>query len=644
MNGARVHTLAIASYLLLSAAPAPSLAAEGDCTTKRCQNPAQIEEVRRAIAAECDCAGAANASGYMRCAKRVIQRAVSAGTVSGPCKQAVAKCEKGLGCGRGIRPFRTVQQIFTQSCALPTCHSPIARQGGLVLDTEDVSYANLINQAVTYADASTAGQMRVVPGDPGASFLIQKLKGTAPGDQMPQAGQPLSKGTIKLIEKWIRRGAKTTEEECPPADSPNAKKSRCNDRPLRSGTYQWQKEPPLETPESQGQLGFQMYTPPRPVEPGTEWETCYAFKNIDWLGMAAAAGYPPGALPVIKAQTYRMHEGSHHLLLYAYSGPNPQAWADGYFPCSAAQCESGNEGDCPQDPPGTAIQIPIGGTQVAGTRYEVTYPEGVGIPVLSKDMVLIVNLHYTNPFQPAQPVEGEAWLNIYLHKPQDFKVILNGIFAINFGDLFVEPYQSKTYSRIWNPIGFLDRQPANAAVFQLFGHMHKRGTEFKIDLVRGGHCSGTTTRACGRDDDCRCYPGARNCVPNQTCVRGPGAEDSTVYYTRAWDNAPVMDFQKPYLLVNKDQGLRWTCTHVNGVEGDPTRPPKKCHEGCDSCGWDDATRTCIFTRGVSQGFQSTLHTYQEGEPMPIVFGELADDDMCNMFGYFLKQEEVAILP
>jgi hypothetical protein len=22
--------------------------------------------------------------------------------------------------------------------------------------------------------------------------------------------------------------------------------------------------------------------------------------------------------------------------------------------------------------------------------------------------------------------------------------------------------------------------------------------------------------------------------------------------------------------------------------------------------------------------------------MPVVFGELADDDMCNMFGYFIK--------
>jgi hypothetical protein len=502
----------------------------------------------------------------------------------------------------------------------------------------------LINRPVTNADPAASGKVLVVPGNPRDSFLIQKLKGTGEGDRMPQSGEPLSKGTIKLIERWIKRGALSTEQECPPADSPNAKKGRnkCNDRPLRAGTYVWQPQPALTTPESEGQPGFQMYTPPRDIVPGTEWEVCYAFKNIDWLGMAAQMGYPPGAVPVIKAQTYRMHPGSHHLLLYAYFGPNPQDWADGYFPCNAGQCESGNPNDCPKDTGGA--MLPIGGTQVAGTRYEVKYPEGVGIPVLSPNMVLIANLHYTNPFQPPQPIYGEAWLNIYLHRPNDFKVLLDGIFAINFGDLFVEPYQTRTISRVWNPRGLLDRQPKNAAVFQLFGHMHKRGTEFQIDILRGGHCSATTARACGRDDDCRCYPGQSNCQPNQTCVRAPGAEDSTVYYTTRWDQAPVMDFQKPYLLVNKDQGLRWTCTHTNGVEGDPARPPKKCQAGCEACGWDDATRTCIFQRGVAQGFQSTLHTYQEGEPMPVVFGELADDDMCNMFGYFITQEQAATLP
>ena len=226
--------------------------------------------------------------------------------------------------------------------------------------------------------------------------------------------------------------------------------------------------------------------------------------------------------------------------------------------------------------------LPIGGTQVAGTRYDVTYPAGVGIPVLSSNMVLIVDTHFTNPFQPPQEIYGEDWLNIYLYKPGEFQVLLDGIFAINFGDLFVEPYQTRTISRVWQPVGLLSRQSADAAVFQLFGHMHKRATAFQIDVVRGGHCSGNPAWACGRDDDCRCWFPQRtrgNCQAGQTCVRGPDAEDSTIYYTDAWDRAPVMNFQKPYLLVNHDQGLRWTCTHTNGIEGDPNHPPKVCKEG-----------------------------------------------------------------
>jgi hypothetical protein len=30
--------------------------------------------------------------------------------------------------------------------------------------------------------------------------------------------------------------------------------------------------------------------------------------------------------------------------------------------------------------------------------------------------------------------------------------------------------------------------------------------------------------------------------------------------------------------------------------------------------------------------------------MPLVFGETADDDMCNMFGYFINQSDAARLP
>jgi hypothetical protein len=651
MNGARLRSLVIASVVLLTvlAGMFPGVARGDDaCTTKRCQNPEAIQDMRDRIAAACDCAGATSAGKYMACVKRTINQAISAGSFAGACKSAVAKCEAAVGCGKGIRPFRSVQDIFQQRCALPSCHSTIARQGGLVLDSEDVSYASLVNRPVTASEGAAPGALLVKPGDPKGSFLIQKLLGTAPGSRMPQSGEPLSKGTIKLISRWIQRGAKTTAEECPPADAAGARKrgrKSCNDRPLRAGTFVWTPQPPLEPPAPG--TGFQMHTPPRNVDPGTEWERCYAFKNIDWLGMAAQMGYPAGSTPVIREQTYRMHEGSHHLLLYAYYGPNPQAWnGDGYFPCNAANCTDDNPNDCPSD--ASKYMLPIGGTQVAGTRYDVTYPPTVGIPVLSTNMVLIVDSHFTNPFQPPQEIYGENWLNIYLYNPGEFHVLLDGIFAINFGDLFVEPYETRTISRVWQPVGLLTRQATDAAVFQLFGHMHKRGDSFQIDVLRGGHCSGNPNWACGRDDDCRCWFPQRtrnnNCQAGQTCVRGPDAEDSTIYYTDAWDRAPVMNFQKPYLLVNHDQGLRWTCTHTNGIAGDPAHPPKTCKEGCNACGWDAASRTCIFTQGAALGFQPGPQTYQEGEPMPLVFGETADDDMCNMFGYFINQSDAATLP
>jgi hypothetical protein len=651
MNGARLRSLVIASVVLLTglAGMFPGMARGDDaCTTKRCQNPDAIQAMQDSIAAACDCAGATSAGKYMRCVKRTINQAISAGSFSGACKSAVAKCEAAVGCGKGIRPFRTVQDIFQQSCALPSCHSTIARQGGLVLDSEDVSYASLVNRPVTASEGAAPGSLLVKPGDPKGSFLIQKLLGTAPGSRMPQSGEPLSKGTIKLISRWIQRGAKTTAEECPPADAAGAKKrgkKSCNDRPLRAGTFVWKPEPPLDPPTPG--TGFQVKTPQLGVDPGTEWERCYAVKDIDWLGMAAQLGYPPGSLPVIREQTYRMHEGSHHLLLYAYFGPHPEQWKGGeYFPCNAAQCEADNPGDCPETTRG--VMLPIGGTQVAGVRYDVSYPQGVGIPVLSTSMVLIVDSHFTNPFQPPQPIYGESWLNIYFYKYGEFQALLDGIFAINFGDLFVEPYETRTISRVWQPVGLLSRLPADAAVFQLFGHMHKRGTEFQIDVLRGGHCSVNSDWACGRDDDCRCWVPQRtrnnDCQAGQTCVRGPDAEDSTIYYTNEWDRAPVMNFQKPYLLVNRDQGLRWTCTHTNGIQGDPNHPPKVCKEGCNACGWDAASRTCIFTQGAELGFQPGPQTYQEGEPMPLVFGETADDDMCNMFGYFINQSDAARLP
>lgn len=344
------------------------LAAEGiaraQCSSTRCTNLPAVDNVRSVIAAACDCAGATSHKAYVRCAKEVVKGAIEELTLPAACKKPVLKCEakstcgssaniccvtspkgrvkalqvKGSRCGgnlcqnkmalvdactaeatcakrKGLRSFKSVQRVLQTSCALPSCHSTFAREGELVLDSEDVSYKNLVNRAAEHPEAT--GLIRVVPGDPANSYLIQKLRGTGVGDPMPDSGVPLAEPIINMVEEWITRGAKSTAEECA-APSPGAE-SLCDDNEEIPGDYHWEPLPALEPPPTTD--GIQMVLPPEDVPTGTEWEKCYAIRP-NWTEVAQQIGLTSG-LPIIKQQTYRMHPGSHHLLLYAYMASSP---------------------------------------------------------------------------------------------------------------------------------------------------------------------------------------------------------------------------------------------------------------------------------------------------------------------------------
>ena len=95
--------------------------------------------------------------------------------------------------------------VFTPSCAVAGCHGGVAAQRGLRLDA-GFSAANLIN----VRSPVNSSLVRVVPGQPDASFLIHKLQGTQTlGDRMPQGGPFLSQTQIDDIRLWILNGAKS---------------------------------------------------------------------------------------------------------------------------------------------------------------------------------------------------------------------------------------------------------------------------------------------------------------------------------------------------------------------------------------------------------------------------------------------------
>jgi methionine-rich copper-binding protein CopC len=98
--------------------------------------------------------------------------------------------------------FASIQDhVFTPICTV--CHAGGSAPQGLRLDAAN-SYALLVGVPSTEVPSI----LRVKPGDPDNSYLIQKLEGHASvGAQMPYGGPPLSADTIAVIRLWILDGA-----------------------------------------------------------------------------------------------------------------------------------------------------------------------------------------------------------------------------------------------------------------------------------------------------------------------------------------------------------------------------------------------------------------------------------------------------
>jgi hypothetical protein len=98
--------------------------------------------------------------------------------------------------------FASIQaHVFTPICSV--CHVGASAPQGLRLDANN-SYHLLVGVPSTEVPSI----LRVKPGDPANSYIIQKLQGTAAvGAQMPFDEAPLPASTIAVIAQWITEGA-----------------------------------------------------------------------------------------------------------------------------------------------------------------------------------------------------------------------------------------------------------------------------------------------------------------------------------------------------------------------------------------------------------------------------------------------------
>lgn len=105
--------------------------------------------------------------------------------------------------------FAEVYELMVQfDCN--SCHSGSTPPQGLLLATQDDAYANLVNQPSRQC-ASAGGRMRVAPGAPELSYLIDKLtgEGMCAGQRMPRnrGDNWMSPEQIDGIRAWIAAGA-----------------------------------------------------------------------------------------------------------------------------------------------------------------------------------------------------------------------------------------------------------------------------------------------------------------------------------------------------------------------------------------------------------------------------------------------------
>lgn len=108
----------------------------------------------------------------------------------------------------GASLAKDIQPIFDGYCV--QCHMREVAQGGLVLEQGEAR-ANLVG-----IKSSQSARLRVNPGAPDASYLIDKLQGTQVQAGGSGSGMPLMEGThrrlreqdIRAVIRWIADGAR----------------------------------------------------------------------------------------------------------------------------------------------------------------------------------------------------------------------------------------------------------------------------------------------------------------------------------------------------------------------------------------------------------------------------------------------------
>jgi hypothetical protein len=109
--------------------------------------------------------------------------------------------------------------IISKTCADAQCHGS-SRQGNLDMSSQIAAISGLVAIPASgtcpgpdggpskTCGCGASGKIRVVPGKPEESLLVEKLAGNPScGDRMPPTSEPISSDLQDLVKNWILAGA-----------------------------------------------------------------------------------------------------------------------------------------------------------------------------------------------------------------------------------------------------------------------------------------------------------------------------------------------------------------------------------------------------------------------------------------------------
>jgi hypothetical protein len=350
------------------------------------------------------------------------------------------------------------QEIFDTSCALSGCHASTSDatfgEHQLILKAGE-AYANLFNVDPTNEHAREDGLKRLVPGDPEQSLLLHKLHCDAGhhssdyGNMMPIGRDPLSKGQIEYITKWIEQGA-------PPEGMIDADVNLLHDNvPGCDEDFA-----PLAAP-APGE-GYQLMIDPFEIKPNFEREI-FVYKSL-----ANEEEF------YVNKITMKMRRNSHHFLVTTFDEAMPENLVPAINEVRDLRDASGtNVGKTLQQMSYHLFTI---ASQTAEMEYN--FPDGVALkmPVEHK---LDVNLHYVN--KSMNTILGECYINLYKADAATVRQEAIPLFISTEGSVL--PANSKTV--------VIDEftTPVPMKIFMLTSHTHKAGERFEIQ-IKGGARNG----------------------------------------------------------------------------------------------------------------------------------------------------------